>query len=534
MITDNIATWVKEGILVGPFPSPPVSGFRANSIMAVAQKNKVRLVLDMSRPEGRSFNSNINPLRLGKVFMSTAKQFSYAVREAGKDALMNKDDTESAYKLIPVRQEDWRLQGIRWQGQYYIEPKLIFGSSASVPAYDSLSLTVSDLAITASQVPARCIFRTLDDEVSVAPAASTWAQDFSRVYKGICAELNIPLAPPCPNREKAFTLQTAGRVLGIWFDSSNLSWLYPEDKLVPVVHNTLAILEAGSCTLHQLQVIMGSVNDVAQMCPFLKGFRKPINDFLALLEMHEGQTIPIPAQVRADLLTCLRIMSTAGQGLPIAARPSAPPLNSILFTSDAAGATTTKIQGKQVINPVQAPRGAASVAFDQEGSLTFVSRIQWSSHLLTTATDSKGSAYGCKSTTLEMVGLLLPFLAIPDQLVGKHVILQVDNIATLFGWEKKQVKDDVSASILVRAMHMLEALLTCRIHIQHLPRLSSPAGVWADHLSRVGSTSAEEEQLASSREFPPCSPSLSAWLEDPSEDWGLAERIVQDIELIIF
>jgi hypothetical protein len=147
--------------------------------------------------------------------MSTAKQFSYAVREAGKGALMNKDDTESAYKLVPVRQEDWRLQGIRWQGQYYIEPKLIFGSSASVPTYDSLSLTVSDLAITASQVPARCIFRTLDDEVSVAPAASTWAQDFSRAYKAICAELNIPLAPPCPNREKAFTLQTAGRVLGI-------------------------------------------------------------------------------------------------------------------------------------------------------------------------------------------------------------------------------------------------------------------------------------------------------------------------------
>ncbi len=106
-------------------------------------------------------------------------------------------------------------------------------------------------------------------------------------------------------------------------------------------------------------------------------------------------------------------------------------------------------------------------------------------------------------------------------------------MATLFGWEKKQVKDDISASILVRAMHLLEALLACRIHIQHLPRLSSPAGVRADHLSRAGSTSAEEEQLASSMEFPPCSPSLLAWLVDPSEDWSLAERIVQDIELII-
>jgi hypothetical protein len=37
---------------------------------------------------------------------------------------------------------------------------------------------------------------------------------------------------------------------------------------------------------------MGSVNDVAQMCPFLRGFRKPINDFLAFLEMHEGRPSP--------------------------------------------------------------------------------------------------------------------------------------------------------------------------------------------------------------------------------------------------
>ncbi len=65
--------------------------------------------------------------------------------------------------------------------------------------------------------------------------------------------------------------------------------------------------------------------------------------------------------------------------------------------------------------------------------------------------------FGSKSTTLEMVGLLLPFLTIPDMLGGRHVVLQVDNIAALFGWEDKQVKGDITASILIRALHLIEA-----------------------------------------------------------------------------
>jgi hypothetical protein len=31
----------------------------------------------------------------------------------------------------------------------------------------------------------------------------------------------------------------------------------------------------------QFQKALGSINDVAQLCPFLKGFRKPANDYMA-------------------------------------------------------------------------------------------------------------------------------------------------------------------------------------------------------------------------------------------------------------
>jgi hypothetical protein len=39
-----------------------------------------------------------------------------------------------------------------------------------------------------------------------------------------------------------------------------------------------------------------------------------------------------------------------------------------------------------------------------------------------------------------MVGLLLPVLTIPDMLAGRHVVLQVDNIAALFGSAGKTSK----------------------------------------------------------------------------------------------
>jgi hypothetical protein len=58
----------------------------------------------MSRSEARSYNFNLNNFRLGKVHMSTAKQFSYTItcREAGRDAIINKDNTENADKLVPI------------------------------------------------------------------------------------------------------------------------------------------------------------------------------------------------------------------------------------------------------------------------------------------------------------------------------------------------------------------------------------------------------------------------------------------------
>ena len=58
--TKVLAGWIEDGFVAGPFMSPPLPEFRANSIMVVEQKTKVRPILNMSYPDGDSYNNNVD------------------------------------------------------------------------------------------------------------------------------------------------------------------------------------------------------------------------------------------------------------------------------------------------------------------------------------------------------------------------------------------------------------------------------------------------------------------------------------------
>jgi hypothetical protein len=68
MLTDKLASWVDSGIARGPYPYPPLPGFRANALMAVEKNGKIRPIIHMSKPEGASFNDNLCNSRIEKVY----------------------------------------------------------------------------------------------------------------------------------------------------------------------------------------------------------------------------------------------------------------------------------------------------------------------------------------------------------------------------------------------------------------------------------------------------------------------------------
>jgi hypothetical protein len=268
-VTDVIASWVDKKYVCGPFKSPPVTNFRANSILAVPQPGKVRVCLNVSLPKGKSFNDNIIPSRLEKVNMTSAHKFGFAILRAGRDSIMLKFDKIDAYKNVPAKIQDLNYQGFMWGGRYFMETRQMFGSKASVQNYDILGNTIVSLILSDCKIPRKQVLRQLDDTPAVAPRGSGWSEEFSMKYKSLCKDINLELADPCPNFDKAFDCSKKGKVLGVYFDTTELSWKLPNEKVDSILQSIAESLENKKVQLKQMQCLMGKLNHVAQMCPFL-------------------------------------------------------------------------------------------------------------------------------------------------------------------------------------------------------------------------------------------------------------------------
>jgi hypothetical protein len=96
-----------------------LAGFRANSVVVIRKGAKVRPIINMSEPKGFSFNDNLNKIAIEKVWMTTGQSFSYTLLEAGKNCVFSKYDLNDAFKNIPAKIEDRRLQGFKFLGHYF-------------------------------------------------------------------------------------------------------------------------------------------------------------------------------------------------------------------------------------------------------------------------------------------------------------------------------------------------------------------------------------------------------------------------------
>jgi hypothetical protein len=169
VVTDNIATWKAKGFASGPFDAPPCTDFRVNPLLAVVQPDKVRPVLNVSMPKGNSYNSNVDEFELEKVKMSSAMQFGHALLKCGKNATMSKFDLVAAYKQVPCKVDDIRLQGFMWCGKFFTETRLVFGASNSVCNYDIIGDKLKVLPLAESEIPAELVLRQIDDVPVVSP-----------------------------------------------------------------------------------------------------------------------------------------------------------------------------------------------------------------------------------------------------------------------------------------------------------------------------------------------------------------------------
>jgi hypothetical protein len=523
-LTDTLATWIKNGIVAGPFSSPPCPGFRANSVAVIKKGAKIRPIINMSEPKGSSFNDNVNEKAVEKVWMATGQMFSYTFKEAGKNCVFSKFDLKDAFKNIPAKLTDRRYQGFRWLGKYFLETQMIFGASPSVANFDQLSNTLVEITTARAKIPRRLVNRTLDDITVVAPEGTKFAEDFGATFKKLCKNTNVLLAENCPKNEKAFELQKTGIVLGIGFNSEKQVWFLPKKKSEKIRAKILEELKKSHTSLHDWQKTMGLINNLSLMAPFLRFFKFSGNQMLGAFAGNEGIALKIPVHVKEDLIVCAKVAESALSGLPIASRPCPPPLHALQFYSDAAGSKYSLYKGNRVNHN---DRGVASIQFEAEKAVWYCT-YAWPLFLLNEALDKSGVHYGSKMVTLEMIGLLLPMLCMPERISGRDVVFHVDNIAVVYGWYNGATKLDEAASILLRGLHLMASFLGATVHVRHAPRRSCMKTTLADNLSRKSTTTAEDKKQLGGAECAILEGVLCAWLKNPTENWALAKSFLEE------
>jgi hypothetical protein len=518
-VTDAVAHWVRKGYASGPFSEPPTKKFRANAILAIDQGDKVRTVLDLSSPKNFSFNSTVDEKKLEKVHMSSAKQFAKTLAIAGKNAEISKIDMVDAYKNIPSKINDLNLQGFFWLDKYFVETRQIFGAKTAVPNFDTLGNTILSLALCNTKMPSCFVHRTLDDVPIVSPANTSWGKDFVKVYLDLCKSLNIDVTVSCPKNEKAFLHSFQGKVLGIIFDSSQGTWKLPEKKIQKTVIAIKKILESNMLDLKEFQSMMGRINFAGQLSPFMQGFKFNLNKILGQLQ--NNKCVRLSDEARNDLYVWCNFLLDSEVWHPIVLPHFYPPLAYDCFVSDAAGCNEFSSKQYRI--------GCGNIGQNSDGDIIFVSQLLWPREILQTKRDPEGKLYGHKTTTLEFLGILLPFVRIPQYMQGRYIVVKVDNIGCYYGWLNRQSAGDATASVLIRTLHLLVERLGCEIHIDHLPRVSTWQAELADRLSREVTTTPDDKNLLQSFEKGQLPESLADWLLNPCEDWSLPEKVLYEV-----
>jgi hypothetical protein len=516
-VTDTIAVWVKKGFAAGPFVTPPLKNFRSNSLMAIKQGEKVRPVLNLSLPKECCFNSAVDEEKLEKVYMSSAKKFSRSVVEAGQYAKMFKFDLVDAYKNVPAKVSDFRIQGFSWLNRYFFETKQIFGAKTAVCNFDILGNTILALALCDAEIPRCFVHRTLDDVPILSPCQRQWGSRLAENYVSICKKVNIDVTTSCPKFEKAFTDSTFGKVLGIFFDTETMTWSLPFRKVQKTLIAVKNVLLQDFLDLESFQQLMGRLNYVTQFSNFLRGMKFNLNKTLGNLQ--RGMSLKLSYEAKCELFVFANFLLDNEQWHSLDPIHYSPPLGYYEFVSDAAG-SSGESKTKRV--------GCGSIGFDEDGVYVFAKQLFWPEKFLE-KTDEEGCQYGQKTTTLEFVGILLPFLIMPKSLANRYIVVKVDNIGCYFGWVNRQAAGDGTASLLIRVLHLISQYLRCDIHIEHLPRLSTWEAQLVDRISRESSTTKADRDLLNSFSQPDIPDCFAEWLKDPVSDWDLCVFLLKHI-----
>lgn len=270
---------------IGSVPKKPSAG-------QVQSVTDIRVIHHLSHPHGGdSINNNSIDIH---VKLSSFDEAMAAVVLHGAGCSLTKLDVKAAYKLVPVRFEDWHLLGFRWRGLYYYERTLPFGLKSSCRQWEVYATALHHTLVKEIKIPS--VVHYVDDfllvEKSKQDAISHLADTLA-----LCDRLGLPIA-----HDKTEGPVTRLTFLGIQLDTITMTASLSSVKLLELQQLLLLWQNKRAASIEQLQSLAGKLNWACKVVRPGRSFLRRIIDHTSSLDhTHRMTEHKIPYDVRLDI-----------------------------------------------------------------------------------------------------------------------------------------------------------------------------------------------------------------------------------------
>jgi len=235
----------------------------------------IRPITDCSKPDKCAINN----------YMTLEKFKFKSVDDAAK--LMSQDcwfaviDLSKAYRTVPIHEDHWALQGLKWGDQYYVDTRLCFGLRCAPSIFNRMSSFI-----------VRCMARHgydfivhyLDD-FCIVHKNPNMVREAQQALISLLHTLGFSISWP-----KVISPTQVVKFLGIILDSTCLELRLPDGKLEALIALLKDFLKMKQASKRQLQSLCGTLAHCATVVKGGRTFSRRVIDLTNSLRQWHHKT----------------------------------------------------------------------------------------------------------------------------------------------------------------------------------------------------------------------------------------------------
>ena len=239
--------------LAGPFSSPPFPVFRISPLGLVPKKieGEFRVIHHLSFLKGSSLNYGISSDHT-RVSYATVEDAIRCIKSVGSPCCLAKTDIKNAFRIIPIRPQDYNLLGMCWRGLYFYDRCMPMRCSSSCKTFETFSTAIEWIA--QNNLHINDILHLLDDFLIISPTEDLCRKQLD-LFLLLCSYLGIPIA-----HEKTVGPSQIILFACIELDSILVEAGLPQEKLHKCQALISAFLKRRKVSLQEIQSPTGLLN----------------------------------------------------------------------------------------------------------------------------------------------------------------------------------------------------------------------------------------------------------------------------------